>query len=87
VAENDRRAATPPPEICRSAPRSTLASDWHGALLSTTVGIPEMSRHRVQATIVRKRVAKAVVETVLVLALLVPWALIFGWLFGRDIFR
>jgi hypothetical protein len=51
------------------------------------VEIPEMSRHRVQATIVRKRVAKAVVETVLVLALLVPWALIFGWLFGRDIFR
>jgi hypothetical protein len=51
------------------------------------VEIPEMSTRRVHATIVRKRVAKAVVETVLVLALLVPWALIFGWLFGRDIFR
>jgi hypothetical protein len=45
-----------------------------------------MSTRRVHA-IVRRRVTRAVVETVLVLALLVPWALIFGWLFGRDIFR
>jgi hypothetical protein len=57
------------------------------ALLFKTVEIPEMSTRRVHATIVRKRAAKAVVETALVLALLVPWALILGWLFGRDIFR
>jgi hypothetical protein len=49
--------------------------------------IPEMATRRGDATIVRKRVAKALVEAVLVLALLVPWALILGWLFGRDIFR
>jgi hypothetical protein len=57
------------------------------ALLVKGVEIPEVAVRRVHATIMSRRVAKAVVEAALVLALLVPWALILGWLFGPDIFR
>lgn len=46
--------------------------------------IPEMTTHRIQATLTRKRVARVALEAVLVVALLLPWLVILAWLFWRN---
>jgi hypothetical protein len=86
VAETERWTVQSPPETAE-VPIVPHAHRLARALLLKSVEIPEMTARRGHATIRSKRVAKAVVEAVLVLALLVPWALVFGWLFGPDVFR
>jgi len=49
--------------------------------------IPEMTTSRSQATLTRKRVARVALETVLVVALLLPWVAILAWLFSRNALR
>jgi len=39
---------------------------------------------RIHASLTRNRVARAALETVLVVALLLPWVAILAWLFWRK---
>ena len=46
-----------------------------------------MTTTRIPATPAMKRVARGALETVLVLALLLPWVVILAWLLSRNALR
>ena len=77
--------------VCRKPAQVSVAlcplTPWHTPCCINLGEIPEMTTSRIQATLTSKRVARVALETVLVLALLLPWVAILAWLFSRNALR
>lgn len=46
-----------------------------------------MGTRRIHGAQVRRRFAQVALEAALLIALLLPWAVILAWLFGRNVLR
>ena len=65
-----------------------MSTLWHTACsFDRARKIPEMGTRRMHGAQIRERFARVALEAALVVALLVPWAVILAWLFWREAWR